>query len=196
MVGLLIGVGVVLVLGLWVVGIYNGLVRLRNAFKNAFAQIDVQLKRRYELIPNLVETAKTYMKHESETLEKVIRARNMAFQAEQSAAQNPADPKAMRDLAQAESVLTSGLGRLFAVMESYPDLKANTTMNQLMEELTSTESRVAFARQHYNDSVMAYNNSREVFPNVLFAGALGFQAAELLEVSSSEEREPVKVSFN
>jgi len=194
--GLWITLGVVAVLMIWSVSIYNGLVRLRNAFKNAFAQIDVQLKRRYELIPNLVETAKGYMKHEKETLENVIRARNTAFQAEQKAAANPADAGAMRDLARAEGSLTSSVGRFMAVLEAYPDLKANTTMNQLMEELSSTENKVAFARQAYNDSVMLYNNSREVFPNVFFAGMFGFQPAQLLEVESPEERQAVKVSFN
>lgn len=179
-----------------VMNIYNGLVRLRNAFKNAFAQIDVQLKRRYDLIPNLVETAKAYMKHEKETLENVIQARNSALQAEQKVAGNPSDPKAMRSFAQAEQALTSSMGRMLAVFESYPDLKANSTMGQLMEELSSTENKISFARQAYNDAVMSYNNSREVFPNVVLAGMLGFQAAELLEVEKPEERQAIKVSFH
>lgn len=187
---------VVVVVGLWVMSIYNSLVRMRNTFKNAFAQIDVQLKRRYDLIPNLVETAKAYLKHEKETLENVIRARNTAFQAEQRAASNPADADAMRALGQAESQLTAGLGRFMAVMEAYPDLKSNTTMNQLMEELSSTENKVSFARQAYNDSVMLYNTTREVFPNVLFAASFGFQPAELLQIENPTEREPVRVSFN
>ncbi|MGE0527973.1 MAG: LemA family protein [Bdellovibrionales bacterium] len=186
---------VVAIVGLWAIGIYNGLVRLRNGFKNSFSQIDVQLKRRYDLIPNLVETAKAYMKHEKETLENVIRARNTAFQAEQKAAGNPADAQAMRAFAQAEAALTSNVGRFMAVLESYPDLKANTTMNQLMEELSSTENKVSFARQAYNDSVMAYNNAREVFPSVLFAASFGFQPAQPLEIEKPEEREPVRVSF-
>ena len=187
--------GVIVVLGFWAISIYNGLVRMRNAFKNAFAQIDVQLKRRYDLIPNLVETAKGYMKHEKETLENVIRARNSALQAESKAASNPADSQAMREFSQAEGALTSSVGRFMAVLEAYPDLKANTTMNQLMEELSSTENKVAFARQAYNDSVMNYNTTREVFPNVLFANSFGFQSAQLLEVESPEERKAVKVSF-
>ncbi len=195
MIGTLIAAGLGLVLIIWAVSIYNGLVRLRNGFKNAFAQIDVQLQRRYELIPNLVETAKGFLKHEKETLENVIRARNSAFQAEKKAAANPADAQAMREFGQAETQLTAGLGRLMAVMEAYPDIKGNTTMNQLMEELTSTENKVGFARQAYNDSVMTYNNSREVFPNVIFAGMFGFQQAELLQVENPSVREAVKVSF-
>lgn len=188
-------VGVLVILAMWIIGIYNGLVRLRNAFKNAFAQIDVQLKRRYDLIPNLVETAKAYMNHEKDTLEAVIRARNVAFEAEKKAASNPTDAGAMQDFAQAEGVLGANMGRLLAVMESYPDLKANTTMNQLMEELSSTENKVSFARQSYNDGVMAYNNAREVFPNVIFAPMFGFQPAQLLEIEDPKEREAVKVSF-
>ena len=169
---------------------------MRNAFKNAFAQIDVQLKRRYDLIPNLVETAKAYMKHEKETLENVIRSRNSAFTAEQKVAADPTNASAMRELGAAEGQLTSSMGRLMAVFESYPDLKANTTMNQLMEELSSTENKVSFARQAFNDSVMTYNNAREVFPNVIFANTFGFQQAQLLEVEKPEERQAVKVSFN
>jgi LemA protein len=196
MIGLIIFAVVAVILVFWAIGIYNGLVRMRNAFKNAFAQIDVQLKRRYELIPNLVETSKAYMKHESQTLERVIAARNQAFAAEQKVAGNPANSSAMKELGAAESQLTASVGRFMAVMESYPDLKANTTMNQLMEELTSTENKVGFARQAFNDSVMTYNNQREVFPNVIFAGMFGFQPAELLTIENPQEREAVKVSFN
>lgn len=196
MMGMIVFAVVALVLVFWAIGIYNGLVRMRNGFKNAFAQIDVQLKRRYELIPNLVETAKGYMKHEAQTLERVIAARNQAYQAESKAAGNPANASAMKEFAQAESQLTGAVGRFMAVMESYPDLKANTTMNTLMEELSSTENKVSFARQAFNDSVMSYNNQREVFPNSIFAGMFGFQAAELLQIEKPEEREAVKVSFN
>jgi LemA protein len=185
----------VVVLIVWVVGIYNRLVALRNRFKNAFAQIDVQLKRRHDLIPNLVETAKGYMKHERETLEAVIAARNQAVGATARAADNPGDPKAMNQLAGAEGALTGALGRLFALAEAYPDLKANQNMLALQEELTSTENKVAFARQAYNDSVMAYNTGREVFPAVLLAGPMGFTAAELFEIEEPAQREAPKVSF-
>lgn len=185
----------IVVLVAWAAGIYNRLVGLRNRFKNAFAQIDVQLKRRYELIPNLVETAKGYMQHERETLEAVIQARNQAVSAAGQAQQNPGDPQAMKNLGQAESALTGILGRLFALAEAYPDLKANQTMSQLMEELTSTENKVAFARQAYNDSVMVYNTARERFPAALFAGMMGFSGAQLLEIERPEEREAVRVSF-
>ena len=176
-------------------GIYNGLVTLRNRFKNAFAQIDVQLKRRYDLIPNLVETAKGYLKHEHDTLEDVIRARNVAVSASNAAAANPADAAAMRSLGAAEGGLAGALGRLLVVTEKYPDLKANATMAQLAEELTSTENRVAFARQAYNDAVLAYNNARETFPNVLLAGAFGFQPAEPFSIQDPAERSAPKVSF-
>jgi LemA protein len=183
-------------LALLVVGTYNGLVARRNRYKNAYAQIDVQLKRRYDLIPNLVETARGYMTHERETLEAVIKARNAAFGAAQAAAQNPGSPAAMQSLASAESALGAGLGRLLALSEAYPDLKANTTMRDLSEELTSTENKVAFARQAYNDAVTEYNNAREVFPAVLFAGVFGFGDAALLEATeSAEERRAPKVSF-
>src|SRR3954453_18751728 len=161
---------IVVVLGLWVAGIYNALVSLRNRFKNAFAQIDVQLKRRYDLIPNLVETAKGYLKHERETLEAVIKARNIALAASQAAAANPADANAMKGLASAETGLTGALSRFIVVSEQYPDLKANQNMMQLTEELTSTENKISFARQAYNDSVMTYNTKRETFPNVIFSG--------------------------
>jgi LemA protein len=185
------------ILGLvgWVIGVYNRLVSLRNRFKNAFAQIDVQLKRRYDLIPNLVETAKGYMKHESETLEAVIAARNQAAGAAQTAAANPADAGAMKGLVGAEGALTGAMGRLFAVMEAYPDLKANQNMMQVSEELTSTENKIAFARQAYNDSVTIYKTYRESFPPIVFAGMFGFTDAELFEVEAPEEREAVKVSF-
>ena len=186
---------VVVAVGLWAVGIYNALVGLRNRFKNAFAQIDVQLKRRYDLIPNLVETAKGYLKHERETLEAVIKARNIALAASQTAAANPADAAAMRNLAGAETGLAGALSRLMVVSEQYPDLKANQNMMQLTEELTSTENKIAFARQAYNDSVMTYNNAREVFPAVLLAGALGFQPAELFKIDDPTERNAPKVSF-
>ena len=156
------------------VGIYNRLVALRNRFKNAFAQIDVQLKRRYDLIPNLVETAKGYLKHEHSTLEDVIKARNIAYAASQAAAANPADAGAVKNLLGAESGLTGALSRLMVVSEAYPDLKANQNMMQLTEELTSTENKISFARQAYNDSVMIYNTTRETFPNVIFAGMFGF----------------------
>ncbi|HET8865735.1 MAG TPA: LemA family protein [Gracilimonas sp.] len=179
----------------WSVSIYNKLVTLKNRLKNAFAQIDVQLKRRYDLIPNLVETAKSYMEHERETLEGVIQARNQAQQAEQKAADQPGDPEAMQNLMGAEQTLTSSLGRLFALSENYPDLKANQNMMQLSEELTSTENKVAFARQAFNDAVMNYNTYREKFPNVLFAGALGFSPAQQFKIDSPEEREAPKVSF-
>jgi LemA protein len=187
---------IVVVLGLWVAGIYNSLVSLRNRFKNAFAQIDVQLKRRYDLIPNLVEIAKGYMKHERETLENVIKARNIAMAASQSAAANPADANAVKSLVSAEAGLTGALSRLMVVSEQYPDLKANQNMLQLTEELTSTENKIAFARQAYNDSVMSYNTSRETFPNVVFAGMFGFLPAELFKIEDPTERNAPKVSFN
>jgi LemA protein len=181
---------------LFVVGKYNGLVALRNRFKNAWAQIDVQLKRRYDLIPNLVETTKGYLKHERGTLEAVIAARNSAFSANGKVAANPGDPEAMKALSSAEGSLAGALGRLFALTESYPDLKANTSMNQLMEELTSTENKVSFARQAYNDSVMAYNTGREVFPANLIAGMFNFGPAELFVIDKPEERAAPKVSFS
>lgn len=186
---------VVLALVAFLVKLYNRLVSLRNRFKNAFAQIDVQLKRRYDLIPNLVETAKGYMKHERETLEAVINARNQAASADQQAAANPGDPKAMQELMGAEAGLTGSLGRLFALVENYPDLKANQNMMQLSEELTSTENKVAFARQAYNDAVTTYNTEREKFPAVMIANTLGFQPAELFEITEPDEREAVNVSF-
>jgi LemA protein len=184
-----------LLAALVVVGIYNKLVRLRNRFKNAYAQIDVQLKRRYDLIPNLVETAKGYIKHERGTLEAVIAARNSAASANTGAAASPGDPAAMKRLADAEGTLTGTLGRLFALSEAYPDLKANTTMLNLMEELTSTENKVSFSRQAYNDSVMVYNTQREVFPSSVIAGTFHFAAAELFMIEKPEQREATKVSF-
>jgi LemA protein len=192
---LVIIVAVLLFAVMFVVGIYNKLVTLRNRFKNAWAQIDVQLKRRYDLIPNLVETAKGYIKHERGTLEAVIAARNAASAANIAAAQNPGDAAAMKGLSGAETALTSTLGRLFAVAEAYPDLKANTTMMALMEELTSTENKVAFARQAYNDSVMAYNTQRERFPTNMVAGPFNFGPAELFVIEKPEEKEAPKVSF-
>lgn len=185
----------VIIVGLWITGLYNNLVALRNRFKNAFAQIDVQLKRRYDLIPNLVETAKGYLKHERETLEAVIKARNIAAAAAQAAAANPADANAMRGLLSAESGLGGALSRLMVVSEQYPDLKANQNMLRLTEELTSTENKIAFARQAYNDSVMVYNTTRESFPAVVFANTFGFQPAELFKVDDPTERTAPKVSF-
>ena len=193
--GGLIVLGIIVVIVIWIVGIYNQLVRLRNRFKNAFAQIDVQLKRRYDLIPNLVETAKGYLKHERETLEAVIAARGAAVSGLQAASANPGDPQAMGQLAQAEGMLTGALGRLLAVAEAYPDLKANQNMMQLTEELTSTENKVAFARQAFNDSVLQYNNSVQNFPNNVIAGFFSFDAASFLEVDSEEVREAPDVSF-
>ncbi len=191
----LIIVAIVIILIFLVVGIYNRLVTLRNRFKNAFAQIDVQLKRRYDLIPNLVETAKGYIKHERETLEAVIQARNMASDASQKAAAHPEDPGAMKNLLGAEATLTGTLGRLFALSEAYPDLKANQNMMQLTEELTSTENKIAFARQAYNDSVMTYNTARETFPNNIIGGMFNFQEAQLFEINREEEGKAPKVSF-
>jgi LemA protein len=196
---ILIGLGclllLVIVVAIFAVSVYNGLVRARNGYKNAFAQIDVQLKRRHDLIPNLVETAKAYLKHERETLEAVTQARTSAVAAQTAAAANPGDPAAMQNLAGAENILTQALGRLFAVAEAYPDLKANQNMMQLSEELTSTENRVAFARQAYNDSVMAYNNKREVFPGSIVAGMFNFAPAALLEIEEPGQREAPKVQF-
>ncbi|HTX66005.1 MAG TPA: LemA family protein [Opitutaceae bacterium] len=193
---LLILLGLVVVLALFVAGIYNRLVALRNRFKNAFAQIDVQLKRRYDLIPNLVETAKGYLKHEHSTLEDVIKARNIALAASQAAAANPADAGAVKNLVGAETGLAGALSRLMVVAEQYPDLKANQNMMQLSEELTSTENRVSFARQAYNDSVMVYNTTRETFPNVFFAGMFGFDTAQLFQIEDAAERAAPKVSFS
>jgi LemA protein len=184
-----------LVLAVIVVGMYNGLVTLRNAFRNAFAQVDVQLKRRHDLIPNLVETAKGYMAHESGTLTAVIEARAKATQANVRFAGNPNDPAAMRDLAQAESGLSGALGKLMVVSENYPELKADATMRTLMEELASTENRIAFSRQAFNDSVQEYNTSREVFPNVFVANSFGFLPAELFKIENDVEKVAPTVKF-
>src|SRR5215468_3448908 len=180
---------------IWIMSSYNRLVALRNRFKNAFSQIDVQLKRRYDLIPNLVETAKGYIKHERGTLEAVIAARNAASAANVRAAQSPGDAAAMKELSGAETALTGTLGRLFALTEAYPDLKANTTMMALMEELTSTENKVAFSRQAYNDAVMIYNTKREIFPSSLIAGTFNFGPAELFVIEKPEQKEAPKVQF-
>jgi LemA protein len=190
-----VGLVIVAVLGLWLMSVYNGLVRARNAYKNAFAQIDVQLTRRHDLIPNLVEVAKGYMKHEREALEAVVTARTGAVNAQANAAANPGDADAMQQLGGAENMLTQTLGRLFALSEAYPDLKANQNMMQLSEELTSTENRVAFARQAFNDAVMNYNNRRETFPASLIAGTFGFQPAALFEIEEPGQREAPKVQF-
>lgn len=190
---LIVGV-VLLLLIVWLVSVYNSLVVGRNQYKNAFAQIDVQLKRRYDLIPNLVESVKGYMAHEKGTLEAVIAARNSAFAAREKAAANPGEATAMKELAQAEGQLSGALGRLIALSEAYPDLKANTNMLALQEELSSTENKIGFARQAFNDAVTAYNNQRAVFPTVLVAGMFGFTEAQLLEIDASS-REAPKVSF-
>jgi len=191
---LLVLLFIIAALVIYVVSTYNGLVTLRNRFKNAFSQIDVQLKRRYDLIPNLVETAKGYLQHERETLEAVIAARNQAVTAERQAAAAPDDPRAMAGLTGAETALTGALGRFFALAEAYPDLKANQTMMQLSEELTSTENRVAFARQAFNDAVTDYNTACQVFPASMIAGTCGFVPAALLEAEAAERTAP-RVSF-
>jgi LemA protein len=188
-------IAIVFLLGIAVVSMYNRLVTLRNRYKNAFSQIDVQLKRRYDLIPNLVEVAKGYIKHERETLEAVIKARNAAYAAGQQAARSPGEREAMTALGGAEGQLGGALGRLFAVAEAYPDLKANQNMLALQEELSATENKVAFARQAYNDSVMAYNTQREVFPTTVIASMFNFQEAHLFEIEQPGEREAPKVSF-
>ncbi len=194
--GMLILLGVIVLVAVFGVSVYNKLVSQRNRYKNAFAQIDVQLKRRYDLIPNLVETARGYLTHERETLEAVIAARNAAASAEARASANPGNPEVMKALVGAETALGGALGKFFALAEAYPDLKGDRSMSQLMEELTSTENRIAFARQAYNDAVMNYNTARESFPAVLAAGPLGFHGAELFEVESYEEREAPTVSFS
>ena len=190
-----VALGVILALTILVIVIYNRLVGARNAYKNAFAQIDVQLTRRYDLIPNLVEVAERYMQHERETLEAVVAARNQAVSSLKQVAADPSDAAAVRQLAQSEQGLSGALGRLFALSEAYPDLKANQNMMQLSEELVSTENRVAFARQAFNDAVMAYNNQREMFPGNLIANSFNFQAAQLLEIEAPEKREAVQISF-
>ena len=198
MTGLIIFLIVIAIIVIYLIAIYNGLVTSRNAYKNAFAQIDVQLQRRFDLIPNLVEVARKYMAHERETLEAVIAARSAAQSGLSAAKANPGDPGAMAQLAAAQGQLNAGLGRLLAVAEAYPDLKANQNMMQLTEELTSTENKVAFARQAFNDAVMGYNNRREAFPGNLFAGMFGFAAATLLDIpvdKRDQVREAPKVSF-
>ncbi len=192
---MLIFLGVIVVLVFFVFSIYNGLVLARNQYKNAFAQIDVQLTRRHDLIPNLVETAKGYMAHERGTLEDVIKARTAAVSGLKAASADPGSPDAMQQLAGAENQLTQTLGRLFALSESYPELKANQNMMQLSEELASTENRVAFARQAFNDAVMAYNNKREVVPNNLIAGMFNFAPAQLLQIEDKAMRQVPKVTF-
>jgi LemA protein len=199
MAGVLTGLGlvflVVLFLLFYIISLYNGLVTFRNRFQNAYAQIDVQLKRRYDLIPNLVETAKGYMKHERETLDAVIRARNTAMAAGKQAAENPGDPKAIQNLSTAEVALAGSLNRFIGLSEAYPDLKANQNMLALQEELTSTENKISFARQAFNDAVTAYNTATELFPNNIVAGMGNFQRAALWELTEPEQKEPVKVSF-
>lgn len=188
--------GVIVLIVLWGFVTYNALIALRNSVKNGFAQIDVQLQRRYDLIPNLVETAKTYLKHERETLEAVINARNQAQSASKKASGDPTDGAAIRSLSGAEGMLGAAMGRFFALAEAYPDLKANQTMQQLTEQLSSTENRVAFARQAYNDAVMSYNTKRESAPNNIIANNFGFKAAQMLEIESPEARQAVKVKFD
>lgn len=195
LVGILLVIGIPVILLLWAVGGYNGLVRLRNLYRNAFSQIDVQLKRRYDLIPNLVEVVKGYMKHERETLDAVIRARAQASEARERAAANPASGEAMQSLAAAESGLSGVLGRLFALSEAYPELRSNENMKQLQEELASTENKIAFARQAYNDAVTRYNTKRESFPTSFLADVFKFGPATLFEISDEAARGPVKVDF-
>lgn len=193
--GPIINWAIIIGIVLYVVSIYNRLVRLRNRYKNAFSQIDVQLKRRYDLIPNLVETAKGYLKHERETLEAVIAARSGAVSASKRAAADPTDETSMKQLLAAEAGLSGALGRLFALQENYPDLKANQNMIQLSEELTSTENKIAFARQAYNDSVMVYNTQIETVPDNFIAGPFNFKPATLWEIEDAIERQNVKVDF-
>ena len=196
LVELLIVLGILLVVVIWAIGIYNNLVNLRNRVKNGFSQIDVQLTRRYDLIPNLIEAVKGYMSHERGTLEDVINARNSAVSGLKRAAADPSDPEAIKALAGAEATLGGTLGRLFALAESYPDLKANQNMMQFQEELASTENKVAFARQAFNDAVMSYNNGCQNFPNNLIANNFNFKHAEFLEIEQEEKREVPTVSFD
>ncbi|MDH5209403.1 MAG: LemA family protein [Burkholderiaceae bacterium] len=194
--GWIVVLGIIAVVAFWAVGAYNRLIGLRNRFRNAFAQIDVQLKRRYDLIPNLVETAKAYMKHERETLENVIKARNTAVSANAAASADPGSASAIHGLVAAEGALSGALSRLFALVEAYPDLKANQNMMQLTEELTGTENKISFARQAFNDAVMSYNTASQQFPTNAIAGMFSFAPAELLQsTESDQERRPVKVEF-
>lgn len=193
--GLAIAGIVVAAVAVWAIGAYNGLVTARNRYKNAFAQIDVQLKRRYDLIPNLVESVKGYLKHESQTLESVVAARNVAMGANQAAAAQPGDPSAMRRLAGAEGELAGALGRLAVVCEAYPDLKANQNVLALQEELTSTENKIGFARQNFNDSATTYNTKRETFPTNIVAGMFNFGEASLFEITNEAEKAAPKISF-
>lgn len=196
MTAVLVLLAIVAIVAFWGIGVYNRIIALRNYFENAFSQIDVQLKRRYDLIPNLVETAKAYMAHERTTLEAVIAARNRAVDANRKAATDPADTAAFKNMVVADSALDASLGKFFALSEAYPDLKANHTMMQLSEELSSTENRIAFARQGYNDSVMSYNVAIQQFPGSLIANSFGFRKAELLESTETpEERKAIKVTF-
>ncbi|MDP6794787.1 MAG: LemA family protein [Verrucomicrobiota bacterium] len=199
-------VGLVVLVGLWVMGVYNGLIRKRNAKDNNYSQIGIQLTRKYELIPNLVKIAKGYMKHERETLEAVIQARNMAADANSAVSSNPSDPEAMKQMMAAENSLGGVMGRLFALTESYPDLKANDNMMQLTEELTSTENKVTFARQAFNDSVMTYNNTLQQFPNNIVAGMFKFDEAIFFEVEglgdvgkavvTADQKKDLDISFD
>jgi len=191
----LIFLAVLVAIVMWAIGIYNRLINERNRVKNAFAQIDVQLTRRHDLIPNLVEAVKGYMKHERETLEAVISARNAASSSLDAAKADPANAQAIKELGASEGALTSALGRLFALSEAYPDLKANQNMLQLQEELGSTENKVAFSRQAFNDAVLSYNNTAENFPNNVIAGMFRFALASFLEIESEEKREVPEVSF-
>lgn len=195
MTSFLIFLAILAAIVIWGIGIYNRLVNERNRVKNAFAQIDVQLTRRYDLIPNLVEAVKGYMKHERETLEAVITARNAASSSLAAAKADPANAQAIKELGASEGSLTSALGRLFALSEAYPDLKANQNMIQLQEELGSTENKVAFSRQAFNDSVLQYNNSAQNFPNNMIAGFFSFALASFLEIDAPEKRDAPKVSF-
>jgi LemA protein len=188
--------GIAAIFVFWAIAIYNGMIKSRNQVANAFAQIDVQLKRRYDLIPNLVETARAYLKHEKETLEAVINARNRAHSTEATLAKNATNPNAMRDFLGAEAQLGQSMGKLMVTVEAYPELKADLNMRALQEELTSTENRVGFARQAFNDFVTEYNNKREVFPNVVFANLFGFAKAEPFLITEASERNAPKVQFN
>ena len=195
MISFLIFLGVVAAIVFWAIGIYNRLINERNRVKNAFAQIDVQLTRRHDLIPNLVEAVKGYMKHERETLEAVIKARNVAVSALDAAKADPSNAKAIQELGASEGALGSILGRLFALSEAYPDLKANQNMMQLQEELASTENKVAFSRQAFNDAVLSYNNTAENFPNNVIASTFAFELASFLEIEAEEKRDVPDVSF-